>query len=127
MPELPWWLSGKESTYSAGAKGLIPDLGRSHVRWSISPRTQLLSLCSRAWELQLLKLKHLRGFAPKQEKAPQSEALVIQLDSIPYSPELETKPHSNESEVLCPIFLLKTSVLSVILSCVTFNVFILKN
>ena len=26
---LPWWLSGKESAYSAGDMGLIPGLGRS--------------------------------------------------------------------------------------------------
>ena len=29
MPELPWWLSGKESTCNAGNTGLIPGLGRS--------------------------------------------------------------------------------------------------
>ena len=28
MPELPWWLSGKESTCNAGNTGLIPGLGR---------------------------------------------------------------------------------------------------
>ena len=26
---LPWWLSGKESTYNAGDLGSIPGLGRS--------------------------------------------------------------------------------------------------
>ena len=26
---LPWWLSGKESTYQSGDAGLIPGLGRS--------------------------------------------------------------------------------------------------
>ena len=29
MIGLPWWLSGKESTYNAGDAGLIPGLGRS--------------------------------------------------------------------------------------------------
>ena len=28
MPELPWWLSGKESTCNAGNTGLFPGLGR---------------------------------------------------------------------------------------------------
>ena len=28
IPELPWWLSGKESTCNAGNKGLIPGSGR---------------------------------------------------------------------------------------------------
>ena len=27
--QLPWWLSGKESTYNAGDVGLIPGTGRS--------------------------------------------------------------------------------------------------
>ena len=27
--QLPWWLSGEESTYNAGDVGLIPGTGRS--------------------------------------------------------------------------------------------------
>ena len=51
-PGLPWWLSGKESPASAGDTGLISDPGRSHVLWSNQAHVpQLLSLCSRAWEL----------------------------------------------------------------------------
>ena len=54
-PGLPWWLSGKESPANAGDMGLISDPGRSHVLWSNQAHVpQLLSLCSRAWELRLL-------------------------------------------------------------------------
>ena len=46
--------------------GLIPDLGRSHMLQSNQARApQLLSLCSRAWESQLLS-----------PRARTSEALV---------------------------------------------------
>ena len=41
---------------NAGATGLIPDLGRSHMlRSKLARVPQLLNLCSRALELQLLK------------------------------------------------------------------------
>ena len=52
---LPWWLSSEESACSAGAVGSVPWSGRSHVPRSdqgLAP--QLLSLCSRVWEAQLL-------------------------------------------------------------------------
>ena len=42
---------------------------------------QLLSLCSRAWEPQLLKLVHPRALAPQQKKPPQWEAVKPQLES----------------------------------------------
>ena len=49
---LPWCLSGKEFSASAGDTGLIPDLGKSHMPWSNQAHVpQLLSLCSGAWEL----------------------------------------------------------------------------
>ena len=52
---LPWGLSGKESTSSAGDSGLIPDPGRSHMRRSSEVHVpHLLSLCSRAREPRLL-------------------------------------------------------------------------
>ena len=41
---------------NSGNTGLIPDLGRSHVsRSTEAHEPQLLSQCSRAWELQLQK------------------------------------------------------------------------
>ena len=52
---LPWWLSSEESACSAGDVGSVPWSGRSHMPWSdqgLAP--QLLSLCSRVWESQLL-------------------------------------------------------------------------
>ena len=40
---------------NAGDMGLIPGLERSHMPWSNQAhKPQLLSLCSRAWEPQLL-------------------------------------------------------------------------
>ena len=43
----------KNPPASAGDTGSVPDLGRSHMLWK-SRVPQLLSLWSRAWELQLL-------------------------------------------------------------------------
>ena len=69
---LSWWLSGKESTCRAGDMGLIPDPGRSDILQSNGARApQLLSLCSRTWEPQLLKTKHLRAHVLQQEKSLQ--------------------------------------------------------
>ena len=39
---------------SAGDIGSIPDPGKSHMLWGNLPHIQLLSLCSRAGEPQLL-------------------------------------------------------------------------
>ena len=48
---LPWWLSGKESTYQC--PDLIPDPGRSHVPQSIEDcPLQLLSLNATTTEVQ---------------------------------------------------------------------------
>ena len=45
----------KNPPANAGDTGSIPGPGRSHVRWSSQARApQLLSLCSRAQEPQLL-------------------------------------------------------------------------
>ena len=55
LVRLPWWLSSEESACSAGDVGSVPWSGRSHMPWSdqgLAP--QLLSLCSRVWESQLL-------------------------------------------------------------------------
>ena len=64
---------------NAGDTGSISDLGRSHMLQSNYARVpQLLSLCSRAWELQLLThvLQLLKAAGPRahawqQEKPPQ--------------------------------------------------------
>ena len=61
--------------------GLIPGLGRSHVPWSNSAHEpQLLSLCSRARELQLLSPRATttaarvpRACALQREKPLQAE------------------------------------------------------
>ena len=57
---LLWWLSDKESTcLPIQETGSIPDAGRSHMLQSNQvytrvPTSQLLSLCSKAWETHLL-------------------------------------------------------------------------
>ena len=60
--------------------------------------SQVLSLCSRAWEPQLLKPKHPRAYAPQQER-PLNEKSAPQLESGPYSPELEKSPCSKDDPV----------------------------
>ena len=68
----------KNPPANAGDMGSIPGLGRSHMPWSYEAHEpQLLSLCLRAWELQLLDPKALE-------------------------PELSNKrSHSNEKPVHC--------------------------
>ena len=57
-----WWgfLGGsvvKNLPANVGDTGSISGPGRSHMPWSIEAQApQLLSLCSRAWDLQLLGL-----------------------------------------------------------------------
>ena len=73
--QLLWWSSGKESPCSTGNMGSSSYLGRSHILWSIEAHApQLLSLCSRAQEpqllthkMQLLKPGHPTAHAPQQE------------------------------------------------------------
>ena len=51
---------GKNPPANAGDRGTIPGLGRFHMQRSTHARVpQLLSLCSRAHKLQLLKSKRL--------------------------------------------------------------------
>ena len=54
---------------NAGDMGLIPDLRRSHMpRSNLSLAPQLLCLCPRAQEPQLLEPMRPRAHAPQQEK-----------------------------------------------------------
>ena len=76
--------------------GLIPGPGRSHMPQSNEAHTQLLSLCSRAWEPQILRPPAIATEAcvPKahtlqQEKPLQWEARTLQLESIPILTQLE--------------------------------------
>ena len=64
---------------------------------------QLLSLCSRAGEPQLLspcaattEAQAPRAGAPQQEKPPQWEAHSPQPESSPHLPQLEKSPHGNK-------------------------------
>ena len=57
----------KNPPASAEDTGSIPDPGRSHIPWSNKARVpQLLSLCSRARQLQL-QSQRPRARAPQQE------------------------------------------------------------
>ena len=62
----------KNLSANTGDTGLIPDLGRSHMPWSNKAQKasvpQLYSLCSRAWEEQLLKPVCPRTHALQHEK-----------------------------------------------------------
>ena len=52
---LPWWLSGEESTCQCWKRGVVPGSARiPHAAEQLGPVPLLLSLCSRAWEPQLL-------------------------------------------------------------------------
>ena len=64
--------------------------------WALALAPQLLSLCSRAWEPQLLKPMQHGACARQQEKAPQREARARQPAGSPCSPKLEKSPRSNE-------------------------------
>ena len=69
---------------------MIPDLRRSCMPGSNQAYTlQLLSLCSRAWEPQLLKPVHPRAHTLQKEKPPQWKAHVLRLESSPHALQLE--------------------------------------
>ena len=71
---------------SARDTGSIPGPGGTHMPWSNwVHETQLLSLSSRARELQLLKSVRPRAYAPQQEKPSQWEACIPQLEKSPCS------------------------------------------
>ena len=72
---------------------------RSHMLWSNCRVPQLLNLCSRAQEPQLLNPKHPRARAPQQEMLPQREACALQLETSPCSLHLEKSWHSNKDTV----------------------------
>ena len=77
--------------------GSIPDPGRSHMSWSDwACVPQLLSLYSRAQELQLWKPMPPRARGQEQEKPLQWTACALQLESSQHLPQLEKSPHSNE-------------------------------
>ena len=57
----------KNPPANAGDMGLIPDMRRSHRTITKPVRHKLLSLCSRAWELRLLKPVLPGVCAPRRE------------------------------------------------------------
>ena len=92
----------KNPPANAGDTGSIPGPGRPHMpqsNWACAP--QLLSLCSRARGLQLLKPLHRRPCAPQQEKSPKQEACPLPLERSPCSPQLEKILCSNKDPLSC--------------------------
>jgi len=95
---LPWSDDSvvKNQPVNAEDMGSIPDPGRSHMPWTNQVRVpQLLRLCSRAWEPQLLKPAWPRAHALQQEKSPAMRSCALQ-PALPHSPQLEKSRHSNE-------------------------------
>ena len=91
-----WLLSGKESTCQSPRYRIDRGPGRSTCYGGATkPHVpQLLSLCSRAWELlspctTALKPTHPRAHALRQEKPLQWEPHALQLESNPRFPQLE--------------------------------------
>ena len=90
----------KNPPANAGDMGSIPGLGGPHTWQSnLAREPQLLSLCSKAWEPQLLKRPCLRACVP--EKPPQGEACAPQPESGPRWLQLEkaqaaTKTHHSQ-------------------------------
>ena len=83
----PGGVEEKNLPVSAGHVGSFPGPGRSHVPQICEACVpQLLSLCSRAQELQLLKPTCATARAP-QEKPLQWEACAPQLENSPCSPQ----------------------------------------
>ena len=70
------------------------------LRGNYAHAAQLLSLCSRAWEPQLLNPllllltpRRCRARAPQQEKPPQREAHALQLEKSPNSNTDSARPN----------------------------------
>ena len=87
----------KNPLANAGDPGSGPGPGRSHMlRGNLVWVPQLLSLCSRAGELQLQKPSCLREHALQQEKPLQWEAHAPQLQRSLYLPQLAKSQCSNK-------------------------------
>ena len=85
----PWWLRGKESACQCRRHRFNP--WSRKMPHAAEQLPQLLSLCSRAWELQLLKPAHLRAGVP-QEKALQREAHTQKLEKSLHDNKHPTQP-----------------------------------
>ena len=93
----------KNPPANAGDTGLSPGPGRSHMlRSNLARAPQLLSLCSRAHEPQLLspcattpEARAPRARAPQQEKPPQWEAHALQQRAVP-ARQNQRKAHTQQ-------------------------------
>ena len=89
---------GNNLPASAGDIGSIPDPGRSHMpRGSSACEPQLLGLCSRAWEPQLLKPAR-PGAGAAQETPLRWEARAMQLESSSRRLQLDNACTASKTE-----------------------------
>ena len=94
---LPWRLSDKESAGQCRRHGFHPWTGRiPHAAEQLASVPWLCNPCSRAQEPQLLKLASPEPSALQQRKPLQQEALTLQWESSPQSPQLQKSPCSKE-------------------------------
>ena len=99
----PWWASGKESAHQCRDWSSIPDPERFQMPQSNSAHwPQLLSLCTRAQEPQLLSLlvttteaRWPQACAPQQKKPLQREAWATQGRPAPLTATTKTQ-HSQK-------------------------------
>ena len=85
----------------AGDTGLVPGPGKSHMLWGKKAHApQLLSLCSRAWELQLLSPhgspRALERMLHTKRRHRNEKPCTPQLESSPLSPQLGKSLCCNE-------------------------------
>ena len=85
---------------NAGDTGLISDPGRPHTpRSNLAYELQLLGLCSRFREPQVLQPTSPRACTLQPGKPLQWEAWASQLESSPHSSEDPAQPNSRNNEI----------------------------
>ena len=89
-----WWIRICLPTQGTAVLSTVQEYPTSHGATKTASAPQLLSLCFRAWELQLLKPTHLDPvLSPREAIAMRSSCTATK--SSPYSPQLE-KAHAEQ-------------------------------
>lgn len=99
VPGPPWWLSDKRIHLPIQETRVrSPIWGDPTCFGTTKPKLpQLLNLCPRALEPQLLKPTHLRACAPQQRSHCSEKACTHTTRVTPHSPQLKESPHSGEN------------------------------
>ena len=105
---LPWWLGDKESAFQCRRHGFSPWSRKiPQAAEQLSPVTQLLGLCSRAQELQLLKPMRLEPVLHKRSHSSEKPlhgteraALLATAGEKPMQPEDPAQPKVNNKVML---------------------------